>query len=212
MNDLLVIGAGNPDIVRLIEDINLEKSKFNFLGFLEKNKTLHNTEFCGYPILGDDTMLDNKNFSKILLINNVYKNQAVRKVTTEKLNKYNNRFCNLIHPSSHIRNINMGIGNIVGDNVIIQSGVKIGNHNIIHSASVISHETIIGNNCLISVNVAIGSRNKIGNFCFFGISSCSFPNVIIEDFAFIGGGAAVANNIKKNKTVFGNPARILPKI
>lgn len=210
VKDLIVIGAGNPDIIRIVEDINSEKKIYNFIGFLEKNKKLFNTEFWGYPILGSDELLDKKPFSDSFIVNNVYYNQNVRKMTFEKLKAYENRFCNLIHPSTHYRNIKIGKGNIIADGVIIQSGSKIGDHNMIHSGTIISHETEIGDNCLFSVKVTIGSRSQIGNFCFFGIASCTLPQLQFKDFAFISGGTVVFNNVKENYTVLGNPAKLVP--
>lgn len=209
---MLVIGAGNPDIIRIIEDINSEKKTYNFIGFLEKNKELFNTEFWNYPILGSDELLDKKPFCDASIINNVYNNQNIRRKTFEKLKKYENRFCNLIHPSTRIGKIEIGSGNILYDGVIIQTGVIVGHHNVIYSSSIISHEAVIGNNCLISVNVSIGARSQIGDFCFFGIGATTFPSLFIMNDSFVGGGAILMNNLGKNEMVSGFPAKKIPNI
>ena len=58
MKDLIVIGAGDlaKDVVWLIDRINQNNKKWNLLGFTEKNMT---GEFMGYPVLGDDSVLEN---------------------------------------------------------------------------------------------------------------------------------------------------------
>ena len=38
VKDLIVVGSGGVDIIKLIEDINSEKRIYNFLGFLEKDE------------------------------------------------------------------------------------------------------------------------------------------------------------------------------
>jgi len=210
VKDLIIIGAGNPDIVRLIEDINADKLSFNLLGFTEIDERMIGNKFWGYPILGNDAILNTERFKNAMIINNTYASQKVRKLTNAKFESYFDRFCNLIHPSVRLGKIEMGRGNIIADGIVIQSGVKIKNHNIIHSNTIISHETIIGSNCLFSVNVTIGSRSIIGDFCYFGISSTTIPELTISDGCYIGGGSVLINSLKENSKVFGNPARLLP--
>jgi len=212
LKDIVIIGAGNPDIIRLINDINIEKNRYNILGITEKDTKFHGNEIWGYPILGGDDILEKKVFRNVLIVNNVYKDQNARMVVSKKLERYEYQFCNLIHPSSRVGNLKIGLGNTIFDGVIIQSGSEIGNYNILHSASVIGHETIVGDNCLISVGVSVGSRNVIGDYCFFGIASCSYPGLKICDFTFIGGGAVVSRDVSEQCTLFGNPARVIPKM
>ncbi|MFA7450092.1 MAG: hypothetical protein WCY79_00865 [Bacteroidales bacterium] len=212
IKDLIVVGAGNPDIVRIIEDINREKTTFNFLGFTDKNQKLHGELFLGYPILGNDNLLEDEKYKHAFIVNNIYSTQEARKKTNENLIKYKERYCNIIHPTARVGSINIGEGNIIADGVIVQSCVRIGNYNVIHSSTIISHETVIGNNNLFSVNVTIGSRSQIGDYCYFGISATTLPVLTIEDGCYIGGGSVLCNSIKSNSKVFGNPARFLPTI
>ena len=46
--DLVVLGTGNADIIRLIEDINDDKKQYNFLGFIDKNDSLVGSNIFGY--------------------------------------------------------------------------------------------------------------------------------------------------------------------
>ena len=212
IKDLIVIGAGNPDIVRLIEDINNHKKIYNFLGFLEKDKKLIGNLRFGYPVLGNDDLLKKNKYEDVKIINNVFTNIEARKSVLNNLKHLPNlKFINLIHPTAHLNIENIGHDNIIYDNVIIQAGAIIGNHNIIHSATVIAHETKIGNCCLFSTNVSIGSRSKISNYCFFGQGSNLITSGIVEEYGFIGVGAVVINIVKTNTTVIGNPARPIPK-
>ncbi len=60
VKDLVVVGSGGLDIVRLIEDINADKETYNFLGFLEEDESKIGTEILGHPVLGnDDLLIDN---------------------------------------------------------------------------------------------------------------------------------------------------------
>ena len=213
VKDLLVLGSGNPDIVRLIEEINSDTKLYNFMGFLEKDESLHNTEKYGYPILGDDNLIYQEKMKNVLLINNVYSSQDVRQRTYNQICKLpREKFTNLIHPNVKLHKNIMGVGNIIYDFVVMQTKTVIGDHNIIHTSSIIGHETILGNNNHLAGSVTIGSRANVGDYCFFGIGSILLSTLSIADYIFIGAGAVIINNVKQKCTLFGNPARVLPQI
>jgi acetyltransferase-like isoleucine patch superfamily enzyme len=58
---------------------------------------------------------------------------------------------------------------------------------------------------------SIAGKVKIGNFVNIGTNSTILPGLTIEDGAFIGAGAIVTKNVKKNQIVFGNPAKFIKK-
>ncbi len=114
VKDLVVIGSGGLDIVRLIEDINAEKRTYNFLGFLERDEEKIGKEVMGYPILGNDDLLLDK-FSKCAVVNNVIATTGYHEKVCQNLTeKYKiSDFPNLVHPTSHSKYIEMGEGNII---------------------------------------------------------------------------------------------------
>ena len=213
IKDLIVIGAGNPDIVRLIEDINKANKKFNFLGFLEKDGSLHGLKRFGYPVLGGDELLTKKKFQNVFIINNVFASVEIRHKVLKSLTHIQpERFVNLIHPTALVRESDIGFDNIIYENVVLQANVTIGNHNIIHCGTVIGHQTIIGNCCLFSVHVSIGARVKIENNSFFGMGCIIIGECKLKESVFVGAGSVVLNNIDSNWTYFGNPAKkIFPR-
>ena len=56
---------------------------------------------------------------------------------------------------------------------------------------------------------AVSSPIVIGKNCFIGARAIILKGVEIGDGAVIGAGAVVANNVKSNKVVVGNPARVV---
>ena len=210
IKDLIVIGAGNPDIVRLIEDINDFKKTYNFLGFLEKDKKLIGNLRFGYPVLGNDDLLKKKKYENVKIINNVFKSIEARKSVLNNLKHLPNlKYTNLIHPTAHLNIENIGYDNIIYDNVIIQAGAIIGNHNIIHTGSIIGHETQIGNCCLIAATASVGSRVKIASNSFLGLGCVIISGGTVEEYGFVGVGSVVTKKVKSHTTVLGNPARVI---
>lgn len=210
LKDLIVIGAGNPDIVMLIEEINDYKKIFNFLGFLEKNNELYGTKIYGYEVLGGDELLK-KEFKDCLLVVNLVSNIKYRNEYIINLLKHFNitHFPNLIHPSVKIKYSTFGAGNIIYQNVTLGANVKVGDFNIIFYGSIIGHEAIVGNNNLLGANVMIGARTKINNNIYISNSSTISVGLNVCDDVFIGVGSVVVNSILKPKKIFGNPAKEL---
>ena len=84
VKDLIVIGSGGLDIVRLIEDINLDKKTYNFLGFLEREESKIGTEILGYPVLGNDDLLLGK-LKNCVVVNNVMHTTRIHERVSQNL-------------------------------------------------------------------------------------------------------------------------------
>lgn len=208
MKDIVIIGAGNPDIIRLIEEINDVKPIYNILGFLEKKSDISKQEFMGYPILGGDELIETE-YKKCCFINNVaYPLQNRFKISQHLLSTLEkNQLPNIKGPNVSIKYVNLGVGNIIYNNAILSAATTIGNFNIIYYGAILGHEVNIEDCNLIAANVTIGGRSIIGNRNEFGNHSVISLNVKISDDIFVGVGSVVTNSIFKSKRVFGNPAK-----
>ena len=205
VKDLVVVGSGGVNIVRLIEDINAEKKTYNFIGFLEKDESKHGNEVLGYPILGGDNLLLDK-FSHCAVVNNVMHTTRVHeKVTNALIKDYHiNHFVNLIHPDVDIRNVSFGYGNIIYVNNYFDPYVKIGDFNIMYGAT-IGHESTIGNFNLFSTCL-IGSRAQMGSYNLIGNNATISNSIRIGDDNEIGVGSVVMRHYQNGNHLLGNPA------
>ena len=98
---------------------------------------------------------------------------------------------NLIHPSAHLENAQIGLGNIILENVNLGYNSNIGNSNVIWNGCNISHEVNIGNYNYISPSVAIAGRVNLNNNCFLGINSCVRNDLTIQNYSLIGAGCYI---------------------
>lgn len=210
MKDIVIIGAGNPDIIRLIEEINDDKSTYNVFGFLEKKNNFFKSEFMGYPILGGDELIETE-FKKCCFVNNVayplQKRFEISQYLTSKFDE--NQLPNIKGPNVSVKYVKLGIGNIIYNNAILSAGSKLGNFNIIYYGSIVGHEVKVGNCNLIAANVTLGGRSVLGNRNEIGNHSVISLKVKITDDIFVGVGSVVTNSIFKSKRVFGNPAKTI---
>ena len=59
--------------------------------------------------------------------------------------------------------------------------------------------------------VCIAGNVKIGDYVTIGTNATIFPDLEISEGAFIGAGAVVRKNVKKNEIVVGNPSKFLKR-
>ena len=120
------------------------------------------------------------------------------------------RFLSFIHPTSLIsKSVEIGSGNIILANVVLNCNVKMGKFNTMHTGSFIAHDTIIGNNNFIAAHTCIGSNIEIEDGNFFGLN-CSVRNFVkIGRNNIVGMASNVIKKIDNNTIVIGNPAKIL---
>lgn len=205
MKDLIILGTGGIDIVRLIEDINADKPTFNLLGFLEKDQTKIGTEILGYPVLGDDELLLTE-FSRCAVVNNVMHTPRIHeKVTHRLIHDYHIRdFPNIVSPYVNLNSIELGVGNILYKGNGLGSCVKIGNFNILYAAQV-GHETSISDFNLIA-RAGIGSRCKIGSYNLIGNAVTLANSLKMGNDNEIGVGSVVIKNVKDGHHLMGYPA------
>ncbi len=117
-------------------------------------------------------------------------------------------FINLIHPTTVIgEDVNLGIGCILCPYVVLSSNLMINNFVIFNTYSYASYDSEIGDGCTINPHCGVMISAKLGKGVFMGSSSIVFPRKSVGNFAFIGAGSVVLNNVKENEKVFGVPAR-----
>jgi len=118
-------------------------------------------------------------------------------------------FISLIHPTA-----------IIGNNAMIGKGC------VVCAYSNLSSDTRIGDFVTFSIKAGMGHDSVIGDYSHIGgfsnisgfvtigkmvtIHPCCniLPHKIIEDEAVVGASSVVLANVKRGKTVYGNPARV----
>lgn len=181
-------------------------------GFLDEDKTLHNTEFDFIPILGHP---EDEGFLKLIgkkcdaFI--AYDDNKVRRFFTRLL--LENRKVqptNAIHPKSLVASTaQFGHGNMINAGVIIGADVVFDHHIIINSGAIIEHGTLIGNFAQIGAGAILGAEVVVEENAFIGAGAIIAGGVKIGKNARVGAGSLVIADVKDNTTVFGNPAQVM---
>lgn len=161
-------------------------------------------QYMNIPIIDDLSIYKNQN-----CIITSFDRQTQRKWFS-LAKELNMTFRNVIHEDNYIsKTAIIGEGCIIDKNNIIENDVIIGDYLICGFNNRIGHDSVIGNNLNIYVKSNIGGYNKIGNNVTIASSVSTAERITIEDNVKISLGSVVFDNIEKNLTVFGNPAKLI---
>ena len=212
--DLLLVGAGGHALV-IIDTIRLFQNHYNIIGVTDIDKSKTGGTVAEVPVIGTDNILESlyrSGLKKAFI--------SIGAVTdfAPRLNAYNMavtlgyELINVIHGTSVISGRSqMGCGNAVLANAVINSGAGIGNNCIINTGSIIEHECTIGNNVHVAPGSVICGRASIADNCLIGAGSTVIQGVKIGENSIVGAGSVVINDIPPGSTAVGVPARIIRK-
>lgn len=195
---IAIYGAGGHcrSLVPLIRDLNLEIEGIYDESFRVKELICSDTYLVG--CLQDLPL----NIPLALAVGkNSFRTELFKSLS------FNERFINLIHPSSLIRDCEIGHANQIFPFAYIGEDCSVGSNNIINTGSVIEHESEIGNNCHVSINSTVSGRVTIGDNCFIGAGATVIDNISICSNVTVGAGSVVINNIDIPGTYAGCPAK-----
>lgn len=134
-------------------------------------------------------------------------NNAIRKKIVEQNNF---SFYNGIHPSAYFSKFaTVGTGTVIMPQVVVNPGVRIGNHCILNSSSVVEHDCVLANYVHISPNAALAGNVSVGEGTHVGIGACVIQGVKIGKWATIGAGAVIIKDVPDYAVVVGNPGKII---
>lgn len=214
LKDLLLLGAGGHALV-IIETLRMFHSQYSIIGVTDKDELKTGAEISGLPVIGTDGLL------KSLYGSGLRKAfVSIGAVTdfTPRIKAYNLALAagfeliNVIHGTSFISGqAEMGCGNAVLANAVINAGARIGNNCIINTGSIIEHECTMGNNVHAAPGSIICGGAVIGDNCLIGAGSTIIQGVKIGEDCIIGAGSVVIGDIPPGSMAVGVPARLIGK-
>lgn len=171
-------------------DIEEKESDLNYIGDDEKLKKLYEKGICKELIIGIGKMQVESKREKLI----------------EDFLKIGFKFPKIISKKSIInKNVKIGKGTQVLDNVLINCNSKIGKFCIINSSAVIEHDVLVGDYTHVAPGAVICGGSKIGKNCFIGANSTIVQSVKVCKNVLIGSGSLVQKDIKESGVYVGNP-------
>lgn len=168
--------------------------------FTAEKKYCTQNKFCDTDVVPFEKLQDVFDMNEHgVLITAGYKNMNdIRKKIFEMCDRKGFAIADFIHSRAQIdvSAENIGRGNIILANAVIEPFAKIGDGNIVWSGTFIGHESIIGSFNFFAAKVTIGGLSKVGHNNFFGINSVTRDEIEIGDYNLIGAVSYVRENIR----------------
>lgn len=209
MKKIAIVGSGGfaREVLTLINDINKQSPIYEFIGFVDydKSKNIHS-----YPIIGsdDDVNMITEPLSLVIAVGEPELKKKIR-------NKYTNPhidFPTLIHPSVLIgdkNSVHIGEGCVICAGCIITTDIEINNFVTLNLMCTVGHDTIIGNYSSFMPSVNISGEVKINEGVYVGTGAKIINQIEIGEQTIVGAGAVVARTLPSRCTAVGIPAKVI---
>lgn len=209
MRRLLVLGANNPETIRVIAAVNDAAPAFELVGFLDNDPAKHGRDFWGFPVLGGSPLVAEPRYRDCAVVNAITRDCRTRRETTEELLRHGAELTNLIHPSVDTRLVRLGRGIVAHEGVVLQPGSVVGDNCAFNTQAVVSHECELGPHVFMAPAAVLAGLVRAGEGVFIGVGARVLPRRSLGAWSTIGGGAVVIRDVAPGTVVAGNPARPL---
>lgn len=209
MENIAIYGAGGfgREVLTLIEQINEQENKYNFIGFFDdgiKRGEIIN----GFPVLGGINVLNHwdERLALVLAIGS----PMMKKSVFSRIRNSNLSYPSLIHPSTQIcaaHYVELEDGCIVCAGCIITVNVVLHKFVILNLSCTVGHDTEIGEFSSFMPAVNISGEVVIGKDVYVGTGAKIINQLSIGDGTIVGAGAVVAKTLPPNCTAVGIPAK-----
>ena len=202
---------GNGDIANLAFVNFKNQNRYKISGFVLDKKFINKNKHNNLPIFAYETLLAThppKNYKLFIGLGLGDLNLDRKKVFIESQN-YGYELVNCLTKNCAIYSSNIGINNLILDNVVIQPFCKLGDNNIIAPNSVIGHNSVLGSHNYIGPNVSLCGFNEVESLNFIGANSTVSGHVKIRNSNYLGPSVNVFSDIKSNKTILNKNSNIL---
>ena len=212
MKKMLILGANNPEVVRLFECFKEANLDWKLVGFLDNDPQKKGGNFIGYKVFGGYEVIKQEAFKDCYVVNAITRDCRTRKMTTDQLLSCGAKLTNLIHPNVNLSYVKYGKGLFIQESVILQADVIVEDNVAINMGSLIGHESFIGESTFIAPGCTISGSVKIANGVLIGTGTTIVPRIKIGEWSIIGTGSVVIRDVEPFTVVAGNPARVIRRI
>lgn len=206
--DLIIIGAGSVGghVATNLKDYT---SDYNFIGFLDDDKSKIGNEFVGFPVLGEIDSISNYSSMISIVIGIAF--PSVKFKIIEKLRGLGyNTFPSLVSRVAWLsENTKVGEGCIIYPGVTVNYNSLINDFVVINMNCAIGHDCMIGDYASLAPGVLTGGNTTIGQLSEMGIGSKTLQGITIGERSTVGAGSVIIKDVPDTAVVVGNPGRII---
>ena len=214
MTDTVIVGARGAGLkaLQILEDRIDDGDSINIIGFVDDDPDLAGEAFYDYPVLGDSSWLFDRAGAQSIAVICAIGDPLARHKVIGRLAGTRAEFPNAIHPSAQISGrAEVGHGNLMSQNVVLQAGVHIGDFNAFNMAAVFGPLAEVRSYCTINAHVMLASGAVTEDFCYIGMGAKVNYRLTLGRGTKVGANAFVTKPTDPWTTVFGLPAKVIKR-
>lgn len=202
---IAILGAGGHAQV-IVDALRANPDGANtIIFFLDDDPSIQGMQRMGIPIAG--LLGDLPSIAHDGVIVGIGDN-SIRRNIAANLTACGEYFVTAIHPRAVVaKDVQIGVGTVVFANAVVNTGSRIGTHAILNTACTIDHHNQLSDFVHIAPGVHLGGNVVVDEGAFVGIGAAVMPNRTIGAWATVGAGALVQRDIRAGITAIGVPAR-----
>ena len=206
--ELIVVGAGNLEVAKLVRAINRHAPTWNLVGYVDDDPATWGRQLDGVPVLGEVERVREGELSEAFLAISVGATRSRRKLV-ERIGADPDRFATLVHPGVDLWGVTLEPGSLVLEGAVLSPDVRIGAQSILSLRAVVAHDSSVGPYSNLTPGVLVNGRCRLEEGVHVGSGAVLLPGIKVGAWASVGAGAVVTRRVAPHTTVFGVPARVL---
>ena len=203
---IVAAGGFGREVAWLIEEMNADTPRYDFVGFLDDHAT---STPEGFPVLDSVAGWLARGRRDVQLVCAVGEPAARMKVV-ERLESAGCRFATLVHPMvRQSRFVEIGSGSIVCAGTILTTKIRLGRHVIVNLDCTVGHDTSLDDFNSLMPGVHVSGDVHLGCGVYAGTAASFINGITVGAWTVIGAGAVVSSDLPGGQVAVGVPARVI---
>lgn len=210
---LLLVGAGGlaREVLATVRAAAAARAaQWEVVGLLDDDPRTHGRIVDGVPVIGPiDTVADRPE-AFVTLCTASTRNQASRKLISERLDLPAERYATIVHPAASIAlGTDIGAGTVAMAGVVVTAPQRIGAHVVLMPQVTLTHDDEVGDFATFAARVALAGSVTVGQGAYLGSGALVREGLEVGAWSLVGMGSVVLRNVPESEVWAGNPARRL---
>jgi sugar O-acyltransferase (sialic acid O-acetyltransferase NeuD family) len=179
------------------------------VGILDDDTELHGTEVGGVPVIGSIARAVARLENLLVCIGpSASRRDIVRRLGASGVS--DERFARYIASSARVgATSSVGVGSIILDGVVITADASLGRHVVAMPHVTVTHDCVVDDFATLAAGASLGGGVHIREAAYMGMNVAVRQGLTIGEAATVGMGAVVLEDVPRDQTWAGVPARAL---